>query len=102
MLKFLDLSRSVLIDKFIEEHTQVASKDPPKKLKKFYDTKRNSSDMAFAWKENAAEEDIFEVQELCDKPMKTLGYISIDDVSNHNSQLKYPVMVDKNKLNIFD
>lgn len=99
---FLDLSRNVLIDKFIEEHTQVASKDPPKKLKKFYDTKRNSSDMAFAWRENAAEEDIFDVQKLCDKPMNTLGYIPIVDVPNDSSRLKYPVMVDKSKVNIYD
>lgn len=89
-----------LIKSFIEQHTQAQTIYPPKKGK--YDTKRNSSEMAFAWRKKAAIQDILKVQDFCDRPMKTLGYIPINFDLIQNTSLNYPVMLDKTSLHIYD
>ena len=89
-----------LIKSFIEQHTQAQNIYPHKKGK--YNTKRNSSDMAFAWRKKAAIQEILEVQDFCDRPMKTLGYIPINFDHVQNTTLNYPVMVDKTSLHIYD
>ena len=89
-----------LIKSFIEQHTQAETIYSPKKGK--YDTKRNSSEMAFAWRKKAAIQDILKVQDFCDRPMKTLGYIPINFDLIQNTSLNYPVMLDKTSLHIYD
>ena len=100
LMNFLDLPKNNLIKKFIEHHTQVTSeKHSPKKGK--YNTKRNSSEVAFAWRKKSDADDVINVQVLCDKPMKTLGYIPIDNVIINKDKISYPVMIDKNKLDLY-
>merc|ERR1712226_1307075 len=48
LMKFLDLPKNNLIEKFIDHHTQVTSEKYSSKKGK-YNTKRNSSEVAFAW-----------------------------------------------------
>ena len=100
MLKFLDLPNKHLIKSFIEQHTQAQTYHPPKKGK--YNTKRNSSEMAFAWRKKSPIQDVLKVQDFCDRPMKTLGYIPINFDLVKNTILNYPVMVDKTSLHIYD
>ena len=89
-----------LINNFIDRHTQAQTNHPTKKG--MYNTKRNSSEMAFAWRKKAAIQDILKVQDFCDRPMKTLGYIPINFDLIQNTSLNYPVMLDKTSLHIYD
>ena len=100
LLNFLDLQNKHVIQSFIEQHTQAQTTYPHIKGK--YNTKRNSSEMAFAWRKKAEIQDILKVQDFCARPMKTLGYIPINFDLLQNTTFNYPVMVDKTSLHIYD
>ena len=94
------MPKNELINRFIDQHTQITSKDPT--TNDMYKTKRNSSEMAFAWRKKSKIQDVLDVQKLCDTPMQTLGYIPIDYGHIKTPQLNYPVMVNKSQLHIYD
>ena len=79
LLRFLELPKSSLIDEFIWSHTQGKTKRIKTRVSN-YGTVRNSSLEVFAWKDNIADEDISEVQSLCYRPMKILGYNAINNL----------------------
>ena len=79
MLKFLELPESSLIDEFISSHTQGKTRRIKTRVSN-YGTVRNSTLEAFAWKNNIADEDISEVQSLCYRPMKILGYNAMNNL----------------------
>ena len=88
MLDFLDISRHALIEKFISTNTNYT----PKKVSTV-STKRNSKAMAFEWKHHLKDKEISEVQLLCEKPMKMLGYNLMKDISINKLDEKYPLLL---------
>ena len=82
LLKFLDLSKTGLIDKFILSHTH-GNNGKTKIQNHSYGTIRNSISEALAWKDNIENTDISEVQSLCAQPMKLLGYNVMNDIPNN-------------------
>ena len=79
MLKFLELPKSSPIDEFIWSHTQGKTKRIKTRVSN-YGTIRNSTLEAFAWKHNIADKDISEVQIMCNRPMKILGYNAMNNL----------------------
>ena len=77
ILSFLDLPWSQRLDKFISTHTMIDHSDSDP-MEKSYGTSRNSSAVAFAWKQSMALSNISAIQEVCSQPMKMLGYRLID------------------------
>ena len=73
LLDFLDLSWHKLIDRFISQNTH--ENQTTWKINSFlWNTKRNSSAMAFEWRKHMNIDEISKVQQFCSKPMKILGY----------------------------
>ena len=92
MLKFLDLPKSSLIDEFISSHTQGKTRRIKTRVSN-YGTIRNSTLEAFAWKDNIADKDILEVQTLCNRPMKILGYNTMNNVPLDKINDSYKLIV---------
>jgi hypothetical protein len=93
MLKFLDLSKHILIDKFIKEHTH--ANPAPSELGHrlfIYSTKRNSKDMAFGWKNTLSDNEIRKIQDMCIEPMKKLGYVPMKNITSNKLDPSYQLI----------
>lgn len=73
------MPKNSLIDEFISSHTLGKTRRIKTRVSN-YGTVRNSTLAAFAWKNNIADEDISEVQTLCNRPMKILGYNAMNNL----------------------
>jgi hypothetical protein len=91
LLDFLDLSRHKSIEEFISMNTH---ENPKSKGWQFtYSTKRKTSDMAFEWRKHIKNNEIYDVQRFCEKPMKILGYNSMTNISINKLDDRYPLVV---------
>ena len=70
--KFLDLEKSPILKKFARSQA--------------YTTQ------AFKWKNNIANNDISEIQNLCSEPMEVLGYLPMTDISANKKEKDYKLM----------
>ena len=94
LLDFLDLSRHKSIEKFISMNTHENPKYKAKEEWQFtYSTKRNTSAMAFEWRKHITNNEIYDVQRFCEKPMKILGYNSMINISINILDDSYPLLV---------
>ena len=108
LLDFLDLPWHKLVQKFISDNTV---KDDDKKPNSnaevdysdirtlsgepyIYSTRRNSTNMAFEWREHIDNEDISQVQTFCKTAMNMLGYNLMKNISNNRFDDKYALLVD--------
>ena len=92
LLDFLDLPWHKLIEKFISNNTV---KDEDKKTYAYqYSTRRNSTNMAFEWREHIDNEDISQVQTFCKTSMSILGYNLMINISKNRYDDKYALLVD--------
>ena len=113
MFKFLGLPPHRLIDKFIEEHTQISrsnllattgikletageqEKAMKERRAKPRGTTRNSKATVFLWKNLMKTEDILEVQRLCKTPMRILGYNPMTNINNNRIDDNFPLIIYK-------
>ena len=70
--EFLDLKKSPLLKKFAEGKVR--------------------NEQAFKWKNNIADDDISEVQNLCSKPMEVLGYLPMTNIGTNKKDKNYKLM----------
>ena len=96
LLDFLDISRHKLIEKFISTNTHYTPENAKLGSKDridLFSTKRNSEAMAFAWKENMENRYISDIQNICEKPMKILGYNPMKNIPIDKFNDKYPLLL---------
>ena len=87
MLKFLDLSKNILIDKFIKEHTQ-ANPEPSNA----FSTSRNSKNIAFGWRNTLSDNEIRKIQDMCIEPMNKLGYVPMKNITINKLDSSYQLI----------
>ena len=117
LLKFLDLSPNKLIDRFIEKHTQthrnskrffvksmsrnVHSNKGSSKEKKLiwhkYGTVTNSKDNVFRWRTKMEDKAISDVQRVCEKPMRMLGYNLMTNINQNKYDNHFPLITKTSK-----
>ena len=69
---FLDLEKSPIVQKFVKSQAHKSQ--------------------AFKWKDNIADDDILEVQNLCSEPMETLGYLPMTNIPVDKKDENYKLM----------
>ena len=108
LLDFLDLPWHKLIQKFISDNTLKDDEKRPNSNVEveysevrtlsggqyIYSTRRNSTNMAFEWREHIDNEDISQVQTFCKTSMNILGYNLMTNISNNRYDDKYALLVD--------
>ena len=72
ILRFLDLPQDPRIEQFLEKHTKGDKKVPKRNFN--YNTFRNSSATAFAWRSKIDHDYSEEIQRMCKNLMEVLGY----------------------------
>ena len=87
LLKFLDLSKNILIDKFIKDHTQANPKPSDS-----FSTTRNSKNMAFGWRNSLSDNEIRKTQDMCIEPMNKLGYLPMKNISINKLDPSYQLI----------
>ena len=112
LLKFLDLSPNKLIDRFIEKHTQAyrnskissvksmsrnvysnkGSSKGRRLIKHHHGTVRNSKATAFNWRTEMEDKAISDVQRVCHKPMRMLGYNLMTNISRNKYDKQFPLI----------
>ena len=106
MLNFLDLSKSELVDEYIRRNTHIDENTMEKNgwttqkdgkgmlriISTAYATVRNTDSQAFEWSYHIDKSDISEIQEACAKPMKTLGYKTMENISTNIFNENYVLM----------
>ena len=110
LLNFLDLSPSVFVDEYISTHTHKDGDTSEKngytyrniggwrtRLHTAYSTYRDTNTQAFEWRNHINANDVLEIQKECLKPMKTLGYRSMKNVSMNLLDDDYILMDPKPK-----
>ena len=88
LLKFLDLRNSSYVKNYILNHTQGIQ--PIKRTA--YSTYRNSTNEAFKWRNNIAENDIIDVQTGCRDSMEILGYNPITNIPENRFNESYEIL----------
>jgi len=88
LLKFLDLSKNILIDKFIKDHTQANPTHPWDS----YSTTRISRNMAFGWRNTLSDYHIRKIQDMCKEPMNKLGYLPMKNISINKLDPSYQLI----------
>ena len=106
LLNFLDLSPSVFVDEYISTHTHKDGDTSEKNGYTYrkiggwrfhYSTYRDTNTQAFEWRNHIDASDVLEIQKECLKPMKTLGYRSMKNVSMNLHDDDYSLMDPKPK-----
>ena len=101
VLKFLGLPHEMRLDAYLETHTQAKrSKNKQGKPRvNPYGTFRESKHTAFAWKSKMKFDYVQEIQNVCQEPMKTLGYnLMRDKVDKYDNE--FPIIV-KTKCDVW-
>ena len=81
-------SEPVWIEKFVKLKQEKPEKHPPNPPYGPYGTKRNASEAtAFNWTRTMKQGEIQEIEEICEKPMKALGYAKFDPESTEDQEI---------------
>ena len=85
IFKFLDLTYTASVAKFVKDHTSLATTGIHKKRVSTYNTFRDSRATVFAWRKALSFPQVQRIQSVCEGPLSKLEYRIFKDPAQYNN-----------------